>query len=156
VLNDDDGTLTGLVGKYNGSHRPAISINEDPFFLAPLTTPECLSDINVLPPPPMLPSTVIPTATTSPYEWLSTAILPDCANSMCLNLNDNLGYWGLDCTTQACRGVPLFREYLTTDEVTNNTRPQIRMMGQATGQRSTLSLNHGHYYLDTSQSCTSQ
>jgi hypothetical protein len=155
VLNDDDGTLTGLVGKFGGVDRPAISINEDPFFLAPLTTPECLSDINVKPPLP-LPANVVPTATTSPYEWLSTALLPDCAQTMCLDTNDNLGHWALDCTTQACRGVPLYREYLTTDEVNNNTRPQIRMMGQATGQRSTLSLNRAHYYLDTSQTCTSQ
>jgi hypothetical protein len=51
--------------------------------------------------------------------------------------------------------VPLLREYLTDSENTSQTRPQIRMMGQATSQRSTLSLNHGAYYIDTTQNCTS-
>jgi cell migration-inducing and hyaluronan-binding protein len=63
--------------------------------------------------------------------------------------------WSIPCTTSYCRGVPLFREYLTDDENTNKIRPQIRMMGQSTAQRSTLSLNHGAYYLDTTQNCTS-
>src|SRR5262249_40396991 len=76
VLNDDDGTLTGLVGSYGGENPPSISINEDDFFNAPLPTPECLSDVNVKPPLPI--STTLPfTARTSPYEWLSTAIIAD-------------------------------------------------------------------------------
>ena len=154
VLNDDDGTLTGLLGKFGGTDRPAISINEDPFFNAPLTTPECLSDTNVTPPP--LPQGAVPTATTSPYEWLSTAIYPDCAGTMCFDTRDNLGHWAADCTTQSCRGVPLYREYLTDTEFSNNTRPQIRMMGQSIFQRSTLSLNRAHYFVDTTQTCTSQ
>ena len=77
VLNDDDGTLTGLLGSLGGETRPAISINEDSYFDAPLTTPECLSDIDVTPPP--LPPDQPFTARTSPYEWLSTAIIADCA-----------------------------------------------------------------------------
>ena len=53
-------------------------------------------------------------------------------------------------------GVPLFREYLTDSEMAGKVKPQIRMMGQATAQRSTLSLNFGSYYIDTTQNCTSQ
>ncbi len=158
VLNDDDGTLTGLKGMLRGAGtRPTISINEDDYFNAPLTTPECLSDINVKPPLP-LPAGVVPTARTSPYEWLSTAIYSDCASTQCVDRADpDLTIrWALDCTNFQCRGVPLYREYLTDDEFSANSRPQIRMMGQATGQRSTLSLNYGRYYIDTTQYCTSQ
>ena len=157
VLNDDDGTLTGLLGAEQGSTRPSISINEDPFFNAPLTTPECLSDINVKPP---VPKGQAYTATTSPYEWLSTAIISGCdtQNQQCIDPKDPTLTirWGSDCGSSFCRGVPLYREYLTGDEYSNDTRPQIRMMGQSTGQRSTLSLNHSAYYIDTTQGCTSQ
>ena len=158
VLNDDDGTLTGLVGALQGVGRPSISINEDPYFNSPVTTPECLSDINVKPPlseQNPLPKGLVPTARTSPYEWLTTAIAPDCVGTGCYDPSDNTGHWWLGCTTQACRGVPLYREYLTSTE-SAGAPPQIRMMGQSTGQRSTLSLNYGAYYLDTTQNCTSQ
>ena len=162
VLNDDDGTLTGLLGSESGAKRPSISINEDDYFNAPLTTPECLSDIKVQPPLPLPPGLPF-TASTSPYEWLTTAIIADCAiasrtgaqqcfdPSIDLNLN-----WAHDCGSGRCRGVPLYREYLTDEENLNKTRPQIRMMGQGNGQRSTLSLNHGAYLIDTSQTCASQ
>jgi hypothetical protein len=158
VLNDDDGTLTGLVGSINGQPQESISINEDSFFNAPLTTPECLSDINVK---PKSPPDVIATARTSPYEWLSTAIIADCAivqkvgAQQCFDAADNEMKWAIPCTNTSCRGVPLYREYLTGNETKANP-PQIRMMGQATAQRSTLSLNHAAYYIDTTQNCTSQ
>jgi hypothetical protein len=158
VLNDDDGTLTGLVGSEGGEKRATISINEDSYFNAPLTTPECLSDINVL---PKSPPDVTATARTSPYEWLSTAIIADCAivqkvgAQQCFDTKDNLMKWAIPCTNTGCRGVPLYREYLVNGETKTNP-PQIRMMGQATSQRSTLSLNRGAYYIDTTQNCTSQ
>ena len=123
VLNDDDGTLTGLIGQEGakgGINRPSISINEDPYFNAPLTTPECLSDINVL---PDSPASQPATATTSPYEWLSTAILAECAvtqrgDRQCFDVDDNEQKWSTACTDPSCRGVPLYREYLTKDEDT--------------------------------------
>jgi hypothetical protein len=158
VLNDDDGSLTGLLGgmKDVTGTRPSLSINEDPFFNTPLTTPECLSDINVKP----LYEGKDFTATTSPYEWLSTAMIAKCAinNKQCVDLEDaDLTIrWGSDCGNSFCRGVPLYREYLTAKEFDDQSRPQIRMMGQLGGQRSTLSLNHGRYYIDTTQGCTSQ
>ena len=161
VLNDDDGTLTGLVGSQGGENRPSISINEDDFFNAPLTTPECLSDINVKPPLPINPKLPF-TARTSPYEWLSTAIIADCAIPQttgalqCYQTSTKLLNWAQPCGNNTCRGVPLFREYLTEPEVTSKARPQIRMMGQGNGQRSTLSLNHAAYYIDTTQNCPSQ
>lgn len=161
VLNDDDGTLTGLIGSEGGQNRATISINEDDFFLAPLTTPECLSDIDVKPPLP-LPASLPYTATTSPYEWLSTAMIADCAIAQntgaqqCFTPSDMFLHWAQPCGNSDCRGVPLYREYLTNDEFTNNTRPQIRMMGQGNGQRSTLSLNRAAYYIDTTQNCLSQ
>ena len=162
VLNDDDGTLTGLVANdinATPTMRPTISINEDDYFNAPLTTAECLSDIDVTPP---VPTGQPFTARTSPYEWLTTAIIADCAivqkhgDSQCFDSSIDLYMkWSIPCTTSHCRGVPLFREFLTDDENTKKIRPQIRMMGQSTAQRSTLSLNHGAYYIDTTQNCTS-
>jgi len=160
VLNDDDGTLTGLLGKQGGATRPSISINEDDYFNAPLITPECLSDVDVT---PTAPPTQPYTARTSPYEWLSTAMIADCAivqkvgATQCFDPSIDLYMkWSIPCTNSQCRGVPLYREYLTDGEVTSKARPQIRMMGQSTAQRSTLSMNHTAYYIDTTQNCTSQ
>jgi len=48
----------------------------------------------------------------------------------------------------------LYRQYLTDDEYMKYrgdptyVRPSILMMGQATGQRSTLTVNHAKYYMD--------
>jgi G8 domain len=156
VLNDDDGTLTGLLGARGGTEYPTISINEDDFFNAPLTTPECLSDVGVI--PKANPKLVFATATTSPYEWLTTAIVSDCGVDRKVECRADPTaptLWAHDCGNSACRGIPLYREYLTDSE-SPTSRPQIRMMGQDTSQRSTLSLNHGAYYIDTTQDCTAQ
>src|SRR5262249_18226303 len=52
-----------------------------------------------------------------------------------------------DCATSHCYGVPLHRLSMTKSD---GTSPRvIRMMGQSIGQRSTLTVNHGVYYLDT-------
>ncbi len=164
VLNDDDGTLTGLLGCQGGTgpdceggtKYATISINEDDYFKAPVTTPECLSDVGVTPTANPAP---FDTARTSPYEWLTTAIIADCALDRkieCRASGDAPTMWAHDCGNSSCRGVPLYREYLTDQEAKDNGRPQIRMMGQDTSQRSTLSLNHAAYYIDTTQDCTSQ
>lgn len=155
VLNDDDGTLTGLLGSRKKTDYESISINEDPYFDAPVTTPECLSDVGVI---PKADPTPFATATTSPYEWLSTAIISDCGVNRKVECRADTTaptMWAHDCGNSACRGVPLYREYLTDAEYPG-ARPQIRMMGQDTAQRSTLSLNHGAYYIDTTQDCTAQ
>jgi hypothetical protein len=163
VLNDDDGTLTGLLGCrggtdpdcQGGTKYESISINEDNYFNAPVTTPECLSDVGVI---PNANPTPFATATTSPYEWLSTAIISDCGVDRKVECRADTTaptMWAHDCGNSACRGVPLYREYLTDAEYPG-ARPQIRMMGQDTSQRSTLSLNHGAYYIDTTQDCTAQ
>jgi len=55
-LNDDDGSLTGYVN--------TISVNEDPFFKAPVEAIECLSDL---------------TAKTSPYDYVTSVVYPGCA-----------------------------------------------------------------------------
>jgi len=128
-LSDDDGSLTGLVN--------TVSVNQDPFFQGPLSTPQCASDI---------PENVPPgTATTSPYDYVTTAIVPDCG----YNCQD----WSIDCTGPACSGVPIYRQYLLPSET---KPPMIRMAGQATAQRSSLTVNHGLYYVDTTPSPAQQ
>jgi hypothetical protein len=81
-LNDDDGSLTGLINNSGTSNQDTISVNEDPFFNAPVATPECDSNLGVSPanacspPSKTMPS---PSARTSPYDYVTTIIYPDCA-----------------------------------------------------------------------------
>lgn len=124
-LSDDDGSLTGFVN--------TVSVNQDPFFQGPMATPQCASDVKENVPPG--------TATTSPYEYVTTAIIPDCGYD-CID-------WAVDCTGPSCSGVPLYRQYTLPSET---SAPMIRMAGQATAQRSSLTVNHGFYYVDTTQS----
>jgi hypothetical protein len=128
-LSDDDGSLTGLV--------KTVSVNQDPFFQGPVATPQCASDV---------PANVPPgTATTSPYDYVSTAIIPDCGYN-CVD-------WSQDCSGPACYGVPLYRQYILPSET---KAPSIRMSGQDTAQRSSLTVNNGRYYVDTTVSADQQ
>lgn len=143
-LTDDDGSLTGLVSGSSAPYGPTISVNQDPFFNAPQETAQCASDKTGLVPPG--------TAKTSPYDFVTTVVYPECGDStnQPASCGDN---WSVDCTTRACYGVPLYRQLLTPSEYFNwkstGERPSIRMAGQAITQRSTLTVNHGDYYIDT-------
>ena len=128
-LSDDDGSLTGLVN--------TVSVNQDPFFQGPVATPQCASDIKANLPPG--------TATTSPYEYVTTAVIPGCGYD-CAN-------WAVDCTGPTCYGVPLYRQYTLPSEA---AAPRILMSGQATAQRSSLTVNQGLYYVDTTVSAAQQ
>ncbi len=133
VLNDDDGSLTGLA--------ETTSVNEDEFFSAPVETVECASDI---------------TARTSPYDYVSTVVYPRCAaKGTC-----DESVWNEVCTTRSCYGVPLYRQYLTKTERQSNgshpVTPSIRLMGEAMWQRNSLTVNHGKYYIDTTVSAARQ
>jgi hypothetical protein len=91
------------------------------------------------------------------------------------------GIWSMDCANEKCYGVPLYRQLLTEEEkkawenanckdAENRTKteeekkvwekkcrgPMVRMGGQATYQRSTLTINHGTYFLDTTVSAQKQ
>ncbi len=165
VLNDDDGSLTGLIANPDGAkgaERETISVNFDGYFDAPIEAVECGSD--VANPPADFPAG---TAKTSPYEYLTTVVYPACAQ---LNgpqppeMGPACGYrlpadpvtpeplqnpnWWSDCTTGTCYGVPLYRQGLTSGEQFGGTQA-IRMMGANLWQRSTLTANNGIYYIDT-------
>jgi cell migration-inducing and hyaluronan-binding protein len=154
-LNDDNGSLTGLLADTTPEMRETISVNEDGFFTAPVETIECASDKH----DPPAPATGPPgTAKTSPYEYVTTAMIADCAVG---DGNDCSGMWGRSCTTAdpanaPCYGVPLYRQYVTATEQAANARPVVRMMGQDIGQRSTLTANHGLYYIDSTVSAHDQ
>jgi cell migration-inducing and hyaluronan-binding protein len=158
ILNDDDGSLTGLIG--------TISVNEDDFFKAPTETLECES---------------AETAKTSPYDYITTVVYPGCVedgdcggvcksdNKPCAldrdcakipNVDNNCdltgAFWGSDCGSSFCYGVPLYRQFLTKDESSNTKGQEIRMMGMNFFQRSNLTANHGVYYIDTTVSKDNQ
>ncbi len=177
VLNDNDGSLTGLLAGTTPP-RETLSINLDEFFRAPEVTEECSSDKHEGPDQKGPPATAI----TSPYEYVSTAIIADCALKSVLdkclkydnannciewdylaecgkNPDDGGRNWSWSCTH--CYGAPLFRQNWTAQDNTDCgpemeclkeplERPgRISMMGQSTGQRSTLTANQGWYYIDT-------
>ncbi len=146
-LDDDDGTLTGLQG--------TISVNEDPFFNAPVETPECLSDAGVTPAQATNPTNYPGTAKTSPYDYVTTVMFPACAAD---GKDCDGAIWNRDCTNPDCSGVPLYRENLSAAENAMSPKPQpfIRLMGQAKYQRSTLTSNNNSYYIDTTPSATLQ
>ncbi|HKV53835.1 MAG TPA: G8 domain-containing protein [Candidatus Binataceae bacterium] len=164
VLNDDDGTLTGLTSSLNPPHKTeTISVNEQDFFDAPFETPECSSDLalNATADAKCPPNT----AKTSPYEYLSAVVFPECALNvggdgplrMC---NDAYANWGSNCENASgqsfgCAGVNIYRQLLTQGE-SPGLQQQLRMMGQNTFQRSALTTNHGSYYIDTTVSKTAQ
>ena len=162
-LNDDDGTLTGLVGPTAKTGLVgSVSVNQDAFFHAPLQTPECLSDVDVTPANSVTdPKTYGGTAVTSPYDYVSTVVFPNCAASgnKCASENEagSLSPWSVDCTNENCYGVPLYRENLIPGEIeTSPMGVPIRLMGQANFQRSSLTVNNGRYYIDTSPSLAAQ
>lgn len=141
-LNDDDGSLTG--------YQNTISVNKDPFFTAPREATECASD---------------DTVNTSPYDYVSTVLYPGCLlDGTCGNVhpawdpNGLIPAWNKDCGSAFCYGVPLYRQLTTGTEKKSFPAyaPQIRMAGQGTGQRSTLSTNNGTYYIDTTVGVNAQ
>ncbi len=153
-LSDDDGAITGLVSGTPPNNEPSISITKDPFYNAPLVTDECASSA-----PKPAPGAAA-TVDTSPYQYVTTAIFPTCAGPTAI-IGGCRAVWGTSCTNQQCYGVPMYRQFLTNDEFTAYQkdpadRPSIRMMGQGNGQRSTMTVNHGNYYIDTTLSKADQ
>jgi G8 domain len=177
VLNDDDGTLTGLTSA-NGVATPTptatptpapvetFSINNEHFFDAPIETTECASDVaanktaNAKCPPA--------TARTSPYGYLTAAIYPECGLSVPLpppgpqpplrQCAD--GSWGTtgsqpptpsDPTVPGSVGVPIYRQLINAGEAVGENQVK-RMMGQNNFQRSGLTVDNGMYYIDTNLS----
>jgi hypothetical protein len=146
-LDDDDGSLTGLV--------KTISVNQDAFFDAPFSTTECESDVaTAVPTDPTRPDSGPGTANTSPYDYVSTVIFPDCGTTANCRAGDNDWKWSEDCANNTCYGVPLYRELATGSEksATRPTLTGIRMMGESFFQRNTLTVNNGVYYVDTTVS----
>lgn len=153
-LTDDDGTLTGLTSGAAAPFGPTISVNMDDFFNAPRDTRECGSDVHTAPGDPLKPPVgVAGTARTSPYQYVTSVVYPDCIgrrDPKCLDKE----VWGLDCESRNCPGVPLYRMLQSQDDIDKGltTPPFIRMAGTGIGQRSTLTVNHGTYYVDNTVS----
>ncbi len=173
VLNDDDGSLTGLLSPPTPADGETISVNLDPFFTAPVAAPECASfDIRT-----NSGKTTGGTANTSPYQYVSTVVYPACVvekncgghcslhNEPCarngdcpVHINEPAqtcldATWGEACSDPSCYGVPLSRQLVTTPGDNNTTIP---MMGMGFSQRSMLTANNGTYYMDTTVSEATQ
>jgi len=140
-LSDDDGSLTG--------RQKSISVNNDSFFTAPVEETECESDN---------------TAKTSPYEYVTSVVYPSCAtNNTCCPPElgpdgcrepDKLNwFWAQPCTTPNCYGVPIYRQLLTDAA---EPTALMKMAGQSTYQRSTMTPNNGKFYIDTTVSYETQ
>jgi hypothetical protein len=133
VLNDTDGSLGGLTS--TGTPSATTMVNNDTFFHAPVATSECKSNIGVNPTAAGATcaptSETPPTAVTSPYDYLTTAIIPSCAldgsafpcgiSSTTVDQGGGRlpevifrgGQWSQDCSSSFCFGVPLYRQFLT-------------------------------------------
>ena len=174
VLNDDDGSLTGLLAKATPPNQPikpdveTISVNFDDYFDAPIQALECGSDVSN-PPAGFPPGT----AKTSPYDHVTSVVYPACARlggppapqigcgmapgAPPAGQNPN---WGSDCTSgtnpPGCYGVPIYRQNLTDGEARDPTLQSIRMMGANEWQRNVLTNNYGTYYIDTASGATAQ
>ncbi len=150
VLNDDDGSLTGLVD--------TLSVNKlSPFFTAPFEADECASQVGVtnITPAPPAPQ---PTAKTSPYDYVTSVVLPGCTQDSptvpnrplsvcgCDAGGNNCSVWSRECSNETCPGVRLYRQFKTASETAAS---YVRMGGQNTFQRSSLTANNGTYYVDT-------
>jgi hypothetical protein len=148
-LTDDDGSLTGYAN--------TISVNEDPFFRAPIDGIECQSDDS---------TTETGTARTSPYDYVTTVVYPDCkkqggGSPVCASFDPPAPqppWWDAPCANEFCYGVPLYREYQTKVERSPVVKdPEfIRMAGSAIFQRESMTVNHGHYYVDLTASPETQ
>ena len=166
MLNDDDGSLTGLIANPDGpkgAERETISVNFDSYFDAPIEAVECDSDIAN--PPAGFPAG---TAKTSPYEYLTTAVYPACARldgpkpprdgaRMRLRLPSdpvspeplqNPNWWS-DCTNGTLLRRPALPPRTDQRGADSAATQAIRMMGANLWQRSTLTANNGVYYIDT-------
>ncbi len=171
VLNDDDGSLTGLLSPSTPAEGETISVNLDPFFTAPVEAPECDS-FNIA---TTSGGNTGGTAKTSPYQYVSTVVYPACVVAkdcggkcsinnkpcardkncvqspnaqMCLDAK-----WGESCSNQTCYGVPLSRQLVVSSTDVDRTIP---MMGMGFSQRSMLTVNNGTYYIDTTVSGDTQ
>ncbi len=115
-LSDDDGSLTGF--------SATVSVNEDPFFAAPVQTAECRSNVGVDAANACAGQTAPnpPTARTSPYDHITTVLYPATIDAS----------WDATCSNEFCAGVPIYRQYLTgargTDAATS-TREWATWMG---------------------------
>ncbi len=138
VLNDDDGSLTGLLSPASSPAKgETISVNLDSFFNAPIEATECES---------------FNTAKTSPYQYLSTVVYPGCAtNNSC-----DTATWSSPCTDATCFGVPIERQLLTSEDSADLSTTGIRMAGMDLFQRSMMTLNNATYYIDTTVSQAEQ
>jgi len=125
-LSDDDGSLTGLTNDVSPTPTGTISVNQDPFFAAPKEAPECRSNLGIDPKKACQSVALMnetQTARTSPYDYVATAVEPQCSQTpipgqkygRCGDTPDKGigGTWSSECTNERCYGIPLYRQYLT-------------------------------------------
>jgi hypothetical protein len=137
------------------------------FFTAPYEVDECASQTGRDQLHTPIPNQPEATAKTSPYDYVTTVLLPGCTQktpippekptALCgcngSGAPGSCTEWHQDCATPNCAGVPLYRMLLTKSETST---PRIRMAGQASWQRSTLTANNGAYFIDTTYTAAKQ
>ena len=123
-----DGSLGGLSVPSGVSNM----LNADEFFLTPTSVPQCFSN---------------DTCTNTPWPYLVLGVIPNVANQG--ELNQNSAVWHPDCTSEICYGVPLYRQRFLPQEADRRHTLAIRMAATAIGQRTTMVMSGGEYYMDT-------
>jgi hypothetical protein len=155
ITSSTPGTVTNLTSmlQTNAGNAPPVS--------APLTVTG--SGAALLPPsarapitakaallPPTLAMTIVP-ATIAPGGEATLTITLGNPNPDPVTLN--IPQWSKQCSNEQCYGVPMYRQGLLKNE---NTTGPIRLAGQNTYNRSTLTPNNGIFYIDTTASDATQ
>ncbi len=173
-INDDDGSLSGIVSSDKTVFEGSISVNNDEFFKTPKQVFECLSQESCL---------------QVPNDHLNIAVIPTCADGTvmpCKVKCNESGYkdyngrdrgeqiancekancicdsrkWAAACETKDCAGVAIYRQLLLDkvkiDGIEKSPEPVgprqgIRMMGAGISQRSVMIANNGVYFIDTTR-----
>ncbi len=123
--NDRQTVLNDDDGTLTGFVNSTV-VNNDQYFAGPIDSTECKS---------------AESSRTSPYHFVTTVIYPTQVG----------GDWSKTCTSERCYGVPLIRQN-RMEKTDEGIAHEMRMMGQETGQRSSLTVNGGTYFIDTSAS----
>ena len=154
ITSSTPGTVTNTTSmlQTDAGNAPAVSATltvsgAPPRSPAPAPAPKVAAAALI---PPTLAMTIVP-ATIAPGGTATLTLTFGNANATPAMLLPT--QWSKPCSDEHCFGVPMYRQGLLKGE---NTTGPIRLAGQSTFNRSTLTPNNGIFYIDTTASKTKQ